>query len=273
MEQDLSVKYDSLKKSLEETGSLAVAFSGGVDSTFLLRVAHDMLGDRLLAVTADLDSFPDIEMTAAVDFCREAGIHHIVAKADQLAIEGFRNNWPDRCYHCKKIVFQRVYEAAAQKGIRTVADGTNADDLGTYRPGLKALRELGVKSPLADSGFSKQEIRILSRELGLPTWNKPSFACLATRFPYHEPITKNKLMIVEEAERFLIDRKFRQMRVRAHGAAARIEVPEEDFGRLIEPGIRKAVNKKFHELGFDYVTMDLDGFRSGSMDENMEDMK
>ena len=226
----LHEKYSILQSRLSELGSLAVAFSGGVDSTFLLRVAHDVLGDRALAVTAAPPFVPVREQKEAADFCRTAGIRQIVIPPDALDMNSIRHNPPDRCYHCKRIIFSRIIEAAGQNGIRHVAEGSNTDDTGDYRPGMRAIRELGVLSPLLDAGLSKSDIRVLSRELDLPTWDKPSFACLASRFVYGEAITDERLAMVDRAEQLLLDLGFRQFRVRIHGDLARVEILPADFG-------------------------------------------
>ena len=263
----LHEKYNSLQSRLLELGSLAVAFSGGVDSTFLLQVAHDVLGDRALAVTAAPPFVPVREQKEASDFCREAGIRQIVIPPEALNIDSIRHNPPDRCYHCKRLIFGKIIEAAQQNGIPYVAEGSNTDDTGDYRPGMRAIRELGVLSPLLDAGLTKSDIRSLSKELDLPTWDKPSFACLASRFVYGEAITDERLAMVDRAEQLLLDLGFRQFRVRIHGDLARIEILPADFTKIMAADCRKKVYSKLKAYGFSYVTLDLAGYRTGSMNE------
>ena len=265
----LHEKYEKLKTELAGYGGAAVAFSGGVDSTFLLRAAHDALGDRALAVTASSCSFPKRELEEAKRFCREKGIRHEVVASEELDIEGFRSNPKNRCYLCKKELFTKIREVAKANGLPVVAEGSNTDDDGDYRPGLIAIRELGAKSPLRDAGLSKEDIRALSRELGLPTAEKPSFACLASRFPYGETISEEKLAAVDRAEQLLLDLGFTQVRVRVHadGKLARIELLPEEMNRL--PAHRTEVSEKLKTFGFTYVSMDLQGYRTGSMNETL----
>ena len=265
----LHEKYEKLKTELAGYGGAAVAFSGGVDSTFLLRAAHDALGDRALAVTASSCSFPKRELEEAKRFCREKGIRHEVVASEELDIEGFRSNPKNRCYLCKKELFTKIREIANANGLPVVAEGSNTDDDGDYRPGLIAIRELGAKSPLRDAGLSKEDIRALSRELGLPTAEKPSFACLASRFPYGETISEEKLAAVDRAEQLLLDLGFTQVRVRVHadGKLARIELLPEEMNRL--PAHRTEVSEKLRTFGFTYVSMDLQGYRTGSMNETL----
>ena len=264
----LHEKQKKLKEYLSELGSVAVAFSSGVDSTFLLRTAHEVLGDKVIAITARSCSFPGRELKEAEEFCKSEGIRHIIIESEELAIEGFRQNPKNRCYLCKKELFTKMKETAAKNGIKYVAEGSNLDDDGDYRPGLQAVAELSIKSPLRHAGLTKDDIRTLSKEMGLDTWNKPSFACLASRFVYGETITEEKLGMVDKAEQLLLDLGFHQVRVRIHGDIARIEVLPEEFGKLTEDKVRNEVGMKFKSLGFGYVTMDLEGYRTGSMNES-----
>ena len=269
----LHEKKLKLEEYLKELGSIAVAYSSGVDSTFLLKVAKDVLNDNVIAVTARSASFPKRELDEATEFCKKEGIRQLFVDIDEMSIEGFRKNPVNRCYYCKHEVFTRITEAAVNCGIKYVAEGSNIDDNGDYRPGLKAVEELGIKSPLRYAGLTKSEIRALSKELGLPTWEKPSFACLASRFVYGEAITEEKLGMVDRAEQMLLDLGFKQFRVRVHGNIARIEVLPEEISKLMEETVRSAVYKRFKEIGFDYVAMDLAGYRTGSMNETLSSAK
>lgn len=269
--QNISDKLQKLRTYLESLRSIAVAFSGGVDSTFLLKVGQEVLGDRVIAVTAAPHSFPKRELAEVKTFCEEMGIRHFVCDFNELEIHGFCDNPPNRCYLCKKELFGALIKKAEEQNIQTVADGSNMDDNGDYRPGMRAISELGVKSPLQEAGLYKEEIRKLSQEMGLPTWKKPSFACLASRFPYGELITEEKLAMVEQAEQWLFDQGFRQMRVRIHDRMARIEVLPEEFHKLTERAVREELVEKLKFYGFTYVSMDLEGYRTGSMNEILQD--
>lgn len=264
-------RYDRLCRCLRGYGSVVVAYSGGVDSTFLLKAAHDELGERAVAVTVCSNLIPERELSEAGEFCGREGIRQILHKVDELAIEGFAENPPDRCYRCKRSIFEEILEAARTCGASVVAEGSNVDDCGDYRPGMRAVAELAVKSPLREAGLTKADIRALSRMLGLPTWDKPSFACLASRFVYGERITAEKLRMVERAEELLRSLGFCQMRVRMHQTMARIEVLPEDIPRLLEDTVRTEIAEALKEYGFSYVSVDLSGYRMGSMNDGLEE--
>lgn len=270
MDKVLRNKEEKLHALLREYGRLAVAFSAGVDSTYLLMTAHDVLGERVLAITARTVSVPQRDTEEAAAYCAMNGIRHITLDLDQMAVPAFAQNLPDRCYHCKKALFSAFSETARNMGFPVLAEGTNADDAPDDRPGMRALAELGVRSPLREAGLFKQEIRDLSRKAGLATWNKPSAACLATRIPFGETITPQKLQVVDIAEQYLRDAGFRQVRVRLHGVIARIEIEPEQFDRITEPEMREEILQAFTKMGFGYVTLDLAGFRSGSMNITKE---
>ena len=270
MELLLHEKNENLKTFLRRLGSTAIAFSGGVDSTFLLKTAHDVLGDAAIAVTVISCFFPDRERREAENFCKENGIRQFTLEANELEIEGISRNPPNRCYLCKKDLFRKIKALAKAQGIESVCEGTNMDDLSDYRPGLQAIRELGIISPLQEAALNKSEIRVLSRELSLPTWEKPSFACLASRFPYGETLTEEKLSMVEKAEQFLLDLGLTQLRVRIHGTLARIEAEPKDMPGLAVPETARKINDYLRSLGFSYVTLDLMGYRTGSMNEVLE---
>lgn len=267
---DLQDKYDSLINRLRSLESVLVAFSGGVDSTFLAKVAHDTLGSSALAVTATSSTYPHREFQAAKEIAKIIGISHIVIESEELNIPGFSENPPQRCYFCKGELFAKLTAKAKELNIKLVVDGSNVDDLDDYRPGALAAKEWGVRSPLREVGLNKAEIRILSRELNLPTWDKPAFACLSSRFPYGEKITAEKLRRVEAAEEFLRHYGFSQFRVRSHGDIARIEVPKEEISQFFINDLDDKTAQKFKELGFLYITLDMEGYRTGSMNEGLK---
>lgn len=260
-------KFERLESIIKQYGSLAVAFSGGVDSTLLLAVAKKVLGNNVIAVMNADAGVPERELKEAKRFCEERGIRLVLCDTDPLGIREYRFNSPDRCYYCKRAIFERIIGVAAENGISVVAEGSNVDDEGDYRPGLRAIAELGIKSPLREAGLKKSEIREISKELGLATFDKPSYACLASRFAYGEEITKEKLKMIDLAEQFLIDLGFTKERVRLHGDVARIEVDPSCVVRIASEEIRNRIYDRFKEIGFGYVSLDLKGYRVGSMND------
>lgn len=266
---DAKDKLVLLKQNIEKLGSLAVAFSGGLDSSFLLKVAQEVLGDDVIGITARSSTYPEREYKEAVEFASTYGIRHMTIVSEELEIEGFADNPKNRCYFCKHELFSKIQDIAKELGMKYVADGSNKDDLSDYRPGMQAANELNVVSPLKEAGITKKDIRILSKEMGLPTWDKPSFACLSSRFPYGHKITPEKLQMVDKAEQYLLDKGFRQVRVRHHEEIARIEVSAEEMTKFFDVELMNSVNDKFKEIGFKYVALDLKGYRTGSMNETL----
>ncbi|MDR3072218.1 MAG: ATP-dependent sacrificial sulfur transferase LarE [Clostridiales Family XIII bacterium] len=270
----LQKKASKLQTILSAYDSLAVAFSGGVDSTYLLYAAKQALGERLIAVTARSCSFPERELREATAFCENEGIRHFITDSEELNIEGFSKNPLNRCYLCKTELFVKIAEIATSENIAVIAEGSNTDDDGDYRPGLLAVAEQGVVSPLREAALSKEEIRILSKQIGLPTWDKQSFACLSSRFVYGETISREKLAMVDKAEQLLLDLGFSQVRVRIHGETyfiARIEISVSEFEKILQPEIRTKITETCREIGFRYATFDLSGYRTGSMNEGIVD--
>lgn len=262
-------KLTKLKEELIKYDKLAVAYSGGVDSTFLLKVAHEVLGDKVVALTADSCFFTKDERRSTKDFCNKEGIQHVFVEVDVLSDKNIKLNPPNRCYYCKSRIFSAMKQAANSIGITTVAEGSNMDELSDYRPGLKAIHELAVISPLRTAGLYKEEIRILSRNIGLDTWQNPSMACLASRIEYGEELTDESLRRIEQAEKLLRDMGFSQCRVRKHGSIARIEVLPEEIKSLLDDNRRTLVVEGLQAMGFSYVTIDMKGFRAGSMNETI----
>jgi len=265
-------KYTSLLNYMKDLGSVVVAFSGGVDSTFLLKAAKEALGDKAAAITIVSPYIPKWEVREAKELSKEIGIRHEFLEVPVI-IDEIRFNPKDRCYLCKKAVFSMVKSFAQENGFEHVADGTNSDDINEYRPGLRALEELGIKSPLLKNGLTKKEIRELSKELDLPTWDKPSYACLLSRIPYGTELREEDFEKIEKSERFMMDNGFRAVRVRCHGDLARIEVPKEHLERLFAVDLMDKISSKFKEFGFKYVSLDMQGYRTGSLNISIEGME
>lgn len=261
--------YEALKSLLKETGGVVIGYSGGVDSTLLAVAATEVLDGRAVCVLVESCLNPQVEMDEAVTNAEKLGLNLVRLEVDALSIEHVPENKSDRCYHCKMAIFTRLIAIARQRGIENVMDGANADDENDYRPGSVATRELGVRSPFKELGFTKEKIRAISRELRLPTWNKPSYACLASRVPYGTQLTRELLEQIDQAELVLRGLGFTQFRVRHHGALARIELIQIEMDKMLIPSVRQLVLREFNALGYKYVAMDLAGYRTGSMNETL----
>lgn len=261
----LQHKLDRLRELLKKMDSVVVAYSGGIDSTFVLKVAYDQLHEKAVGITAISPTFPSIELAAAERVAQEIGVRHETVQTDQLAVDDFVKNDANRCFHCKTDLYQLLGNVRQSKAAAYIVDGTNLDDLGDDRPGIKAAREWSVRSPLVETELSKAEIRILAKDLGLSNWDKPAAACLSSRIPRGIPITLEKLGRVEEAESVLHHEGFRQFRVRNHGDIARIEVAKDELSSLMEPDRSSRISGKLKALGFKFVTVDLEGYRPGGI--------
>jgi len=266
---DLEKKYSQLQEILQGMGNVLVAFSGGVDSTLLLKTAKDVLGNNVFAVFASSEVHPDREKKEALKIARTLNANLKIIESKEMQNPQFIKNPPERCFHCKKELFSQLKEIAAQKGIPFVIDGANFEDLNDFRPGRKAADKLGIRSPLKEAGLIKNDIRELLHYLGIPNWNKPSMACLASRFPYHQPLISEDLNKVAAAEKFLLSLGFTQFRVRHHSNTARIEVLPEEISRFTDKNLREKITKKLNDLGYTYVTLDLTGYRTGSLNESL----
>lgn len=264
---DLENKLIALKNKVSLSDSLIVAYSGGVDSALLASVAHQVLGDKSLAVIAKSPSITDIEINKAISLSKTVGFSCHIIKTEEIERPEYKANQPNRCYFCKDTLYQELSKLASKLNYKTVANGTNHDDLGDYRPGIKAASDHGVISPLAEVGLTKTDIRALSRDMKLPTWDKPAQACLASRVPYGTQISSKLLNRIGAAEQILRDLGFDQLRVRDHNTVARIELPISEFDKLLTPSIKQEITKRLKSLGYKYITIDIEGFRSGSMNE------
>ncbi|MCL5960411.1 MAG: ATP-dependent sacrificial sulfur transferase LarE [Chloroflexi bacterium] len=262
-------KLERLADIIKSLDSVLVAYSGGVDSTLLLKVCRDVLGSKTLAVIATSETYPSREIEEAKATAQALGAPYEIISTEELRDDNFANNPPNRCYYCKTELFSKLRQMADRRGLKHVLDGSNHDDLDDHRPGRQAAKEIGVRSPLMEAGLTKEDIRRFSKDLGLPTWNKPSFACLSSRFPYGDRITIDKLSQIDLAEQFIRDLGFTQVRVRHHDDIARIEVPRESFPALLATRVSERIAQRLKELGFTYVTVDLQGYRSGSMNETL----
>ena len=270
MTPGLRQKYERLLGILKELESVIVAFSGGVDSTFLAKAAKDALGDKALLVTADSETYPASELEESRRLARHLGMRHLVIETRELDNPEYARNAPNRCFFCKEELFTKLGPLAAREGMAHLVYGANMDDLGDHRPGMEAAKRMGVRAPLIEAEFWKTEIRELSREFDLPTWDKPSFACLSSRFQYGDGITSEKLRQVDAAEAFVRSLGFKQFRVRHHDRLARLEIAREEMARLWEDDIRDSIVERFRELGYLYVSVDLQGFRSGSANDALK---
>lgn len=265
--ETLRVKLNNLKKILRKLESAVLAFSGGVDSAFLLKICKDVLGDKIVAAIADSQTYPSLELTEAQKTAQRLGVEYIIIHTEELSQVEFIDNSPQRCYYCKKELFSKLKQICKKRKLDYILDGSNYDDLNDFRPGRKASLEFKVKSPLLEAKLAKSDIRTLSREINLSTWNKPSSACLASRIPYGVSVTRERLGRIEQAEQFLRQQGINQVRVRDHGDIARIEISKEDMPLFLEEDLRKKIINKLNNLGYIYITLDLQGYRSGSMNE------